>query len=32
MTIHIMLDKIINFKIFNNGKLQMTGTKNLNHD
>lgn len=31
MTIHIMLDKIINFKIFNNGKLQMTGTKHLNH-
>ncbi len=27
VTIHIMIDKIINVKIFNNGSLQMTGLK-----
>jgi len=28
VTLHVELDKIINLKIFNNGKLQMTGVKN----
>lgn len=27
ITLHVQLDKIINLKIFNNGKLQMTGVK-----
>ena len=28
ITLHIYLDKIINLKIFNNGRIQMTGLKN----
>jgi TATA-box binding protein (TBP) (component of TFIID and TFIIIB) len=31
VTVHIMLDKIINLKIFNNGRIQMTGIKNDKH-
>lgn len=30
ITAHIFEDKIINVKIFNNGKIQMTGVKNIN--
>lgn len=30
ITVHIFEDKIINVKIFNNGKIQMTGVKNIN--
>ena len=29
ITIHISLDKIINFKLFNNGRIQMTGIKRI---
>ena len=29
-TMHVEVDKIINLKIFNNGKVQMTGVKNTN--
>ena len=30
MTLHIYNDKIVNVKLFNNGKIQMTGAKNVN--